>query len=321
MKPVSNLRRLEILVLEDPLEERNRRADAAHLVFGEGAAHALNGVLARVAPRDQLRDHRIVEDRHLAAFVGAAVVAHAGPLRHAQPLDAPRRRQEAVVGILRVDAAFDRVRLRVEQRFGIEIEALASRDANLPLHQVDAGHHLGDRMLDLQARVHLEEVERAVLVEQELDRAGVGVAHRLRDRRRGRRHAPPQLRRDRERRALFDDLLVAPLDRALALDERQHGAVMIAEQLHFDVARRHDAALEIDRAVAECRLRLGSRGAKRARQIGGRRDHAHALAAAAGHRFQHQRIADALGDLPDLVIGALDRSAALRCRARPARRP
>ena len=67
----------------------------------------------------------------------------------------------------------------VQQRLGIEVEPLAARDADLPLHQVDAGHHLGDRMLDLQARVHLEEVERAVVVEQELDGAGVGVADRL----------------------------------------------------------------------------------------------------------------------------------------------
>ena len=132
-----------------------------------------------VAPGDQLRDHRVVEDRHLAALVGAAVVAHARALRHAQALNAARRRQEAVVGILRVDAALDGVRLRAEQRLRIEVEPLAARDANLPLHQVHARHHLGDRMLDLQARVHLEEVERAVLVEQEFDRAGVGVAHRL----------------------------------------------------------------------------------------------------------------------------------------------
>ncbi len=253
--------RLEVLVVEDPLEERNRRANAAHLVFGERAAHALNRVLARVAPGDQLRDQRIVEDRDLAALVGAAVVAHTGSLRNAQSLDPPRRRQEAVVGVFRVDAAFDGVRLRVEQRVRIQVEPLASRDANLPLHQVDARHHLGDRVLDLQARVHLQEVERSVLVEQEFDRAGVGVTHRFRNRRRGRRHAPPELRRDRQRRALFDDLLVTPLDRALALDERQHGAVMIAEQLHFDVARRHDPALEIHRTVTECRLRLRSGGA------------------------------------------------------------
>ena len=73
----------------------------------------------------------------------------------------------------------------------IDVEPLAARDPDLPLHEVDAGHHLGDRMLDLQPRVHLEEVERAVLVEQELDRAGVGVADGARDRgrRRGDRAA------------------------------------------------------------------------------------------------------------------------------------
>ena len=70
----------------------------------------------------------------------------------------------------------------VSSRVGIEVEPLAARDADLPAHQIDAGHHLGDRVLDLQPRVHLEEVEPAVLVEQELDRAGVGVADRARDR-------------------------------------------------------------------------------------------------------------------------------------------
>ena len=63
-----------------------------------------------------------------------------------------------------------------QQPLGIEIEPLAARDADLPADEIEAGHHLGDRMLDLQPRVHLEEIEAAVLVEQELDRAGVGVA-------------------------------------------------------------------------------------------------------------------------------------------------
>ena len=47
---------------------------------------------AIVAPGDQLRDQRVVVDRHLEAFGGAAVVAHAGPVRHAQPHDAARAR-------------------------------------------------------------------------------------------------------------------------------------------------------------------------------------------------------------------------------------
>jgi hypothetical protein len=58
----------------------------------------------------------------------------------------------------------------------------AGGDADLLAHQVDAGHRLGDRMLDLQAGVHLDEVELAVL-EQELHRAGAAIlelAHRRR---------------------------------------------------------------------------------------------------------------------------------------------
>ena len=40
---------------------------------------------------------------------------------------------------------------------------------------VDAGDHFGHRMLDLHARVHLDEVELVVLV-QELERAGAAIA-------------------------------------------------------------------------------------------------------------------------------------------------
>ena len=38
--------------------------------------------------------------------------------------------------------------------------------------------HLGDRVLDLDARVHFDEVVVAVAVDDELDRAGVGVIGR-----------------------------------------------------------------------------------------------------------------------------------------------
>src|SRR2546427_9530196 len=46
------------------------------------------------------------------------------------------------------------------------------RDADLLLHEVEVRAHLGDRVLDLDAGVHLHEIERPVFVEQELDRAG-----------------------------------------------------------------------------------------------------------------------------------------------------
>ena len=52
-----------------------------------------------------------------------------------------------------------------------EAERLALRDAHHLAHEIEPGHELRHRVLDLEARVHLEEVEAPVLGEQELERA------------------------------------------------------------------------------------------------------------------------------------------------------
>ena len=85
------------------------------------------------------------------------------------------------------------------------------------------GHHLGHRVLDLEPRVRLHEVEAAVGIHQELEGAGVAVLHRL-----GRvdddaAHPPADLLAERRRRRLLDQLLMAPLDGALALAEVHAG--------------------------------------------------------------------------------------------------
>ncbi len=176
-----------------------------------------------------------------------------------------------------------------------------ARHLDLRPHQVEPGDPLGDRMLDLQPGVHLQEVELAGAVEQELHRAGVGVADRRRGPHRRLAHAPPQLRRDHRRRRLLDHLLVAPLQRALALAERHQLAVLVAEDLDLDVPRPLEELLDVDPVVGEAGARLGAR-----RPVGGgqpvrRADPAHALAAAAGRRLEHHRVADPLGEPRRLV--------------------
>ena len=57
----------------------------------------------------------------------------------------------------------------------LEAQFFAGSDADLLLHDVDAGDHFGDRMLDLHAGVHFDEVELVVLV-QELERARAAIA-------------------------------------------------------------------------------------------------------------------------------------------------
>ena len=57
------------------------------------------------------------------------------------------------------------------------IELLAGGNAYLRLDQIHACNQLGHRMLHLNARIHLDEVEGAVLVLQEFHRARIAVAN------------------------------------------------------------------------------------------------------------------------------------------------
>ena len=76
--------------------------------------------------------------------------------------------------MLGVDAALDR---RAEEANVLlrDRERRAGGDLDLLVDDVDAGDHLGDGMLDLHARVHLDEIELSVLVE-ELDCPGADIA-------------------------------------------------------------------------------------------------------------------------------------------------
>jgi hypothetical protein len=117
-------------------------------------------------------------------------------------------------------------------------------------------------MLDLDARVHLHEVEAAVGVEQELHRARAEVADRLRAAHRESADRAALLLRQERARRLLDQLLVIALHRALALAEMDQVAVHVAEQLELDVTRARDVLLEIQRVVRERGLGLGLRDAE-----------------------------------------------------------
>src|ERR671935_3309060 len=107
-------------------------------------------------------------------------------------------------------------------------------------------------MLDLQPRVHLEEVEVTVGIDEELDGAGIHIARRAREATGGLAHPRAQRPVDERRRALLHQLLVASLDGALALAGVDDVAVRVAKDLDLDVARPGDRALQINGGIAEC---------------------------------------------------------------------
>ncbi|MCD6060470.1 MAG: hypothetical protein K0S16_781, partial [Moraxellaceae bacterium] len=211
----------------------------------------------------------------LAAAGHAVVDAHAGQFGRMPAQHAAGLRQEVVARVFRIEAHLDggAVQLDVVLR---QRQRLAVGDAQLPLDQVLAGDEFGDGMLDLQARIHFQEIEIAVGIEQEFHGAGADVVDALRGGNRSLAHAPAQVRRHHGTGRFFHDLLVAALDGAVALAEVDAVAVRVAEDLDLDVARRNHGLLQDEFAGAEGVLRLAARRRERGGKVGFGLHQAHA---------------------------------------------
>ena len=129
-------------------------------------------------------------------------------------------------------------------------QVAAGGDPDLLQHEIDVGNAFGDGMFDLDAGVHLDEIELAVLV-QKLDGADAEILHVLH--RLGAGRADPGARGGGKNRrgAFFPDLLMAALQRAIALAEMDRAAAAVAQYLDLDVARLLQVFFQIDRGVAE----------------------------------------------------------------------
>ena len=169
--------RAKLRIGQHALQQRAVGLDAGDLELGQRPVQRIDRLRARLAPRDELAEHGIVERRHLIARIDTDIEPQSAArlARPAQMRDAADARQILVRGILGVEARLDGGTLRHDRRCAAR-QVSAAGDLELPLHQIDAGDELGDRMLDLQARVHFHEVELLRGVHQELDRAGTDIA-------------------------------------------------------------------------------------------------------------------------------------------------
>ena len=139
-------------------------------------------------------------------------------------------------------------------------ELLARGDPEHLADQVDAGDLLGDAVLDLEAGVHLEEGDGAVLGDEELAGAGADVLRLAQDRLGALVEAAHLVLGQERRGRLLDQLLVAALQRAVAGGDHDDVAVLVGQALGLDVARLVEELLHEALAAAEGGLGLAHRG-------------------------------------------------------------
>src|SRR5450432_1527101 len=155
-------------VPNQPAVQRKIGGNTFHLHFIERDAETAEGILARIAVHDQFCNHRVVVGRYPIAGTGMAIDTYAVAARQIPPRDHAGRGDKAF-GVFGVDAALERMLPAADIGLS-ESKPLALRHADLLLHDIDASRHLGDGMFDLKPRVHLDEVESALL-DKELESA------------------------------------------------------------------------------------------------------------------------------------------------------
>jgi hypothetical protein len=209
------------------------------------------------AGADHLGQQRVVVRRDGRARLDPRV--DAGVSGQRDPGDETRARPVPGARVFGVHPRFDGVAAGDRDR--AEHRAIALGQAQHPGDQVDAVDGLGDRVLHLQPGVDLEERRFAALgVVDVFDRARRAVPHR-RAQRDGRvDQLPPDVPGQLRRRALLDDLLVAPLQRAVARAQGQYFAEAVAEHLDLDVPRAAHEPFEEDAGAGEALGRDAAHG-------------------------------------------------------------
>ena len=154
--------------------------------------------------------------------------------------------------------------------------------------------------LYLHARVHFDEVELPVFIE-EFEGARAAVADALAGFDAALPEAFDELAGNAEGGRLFDHLLIAALHGAVALAEVDGVLEAVGENLNFDVARIFEELFHVGGRVPEGDARLFLRHVDGGEEGRFRAHDAHAASAAAARGLDDDRIADLAGDLKDFL--------------------
>ncbi len=287
----------ECRVIDEVAEERDVRREAADPEFAQGAPAASDHLVESCGRVDyQFCEQRIERRGGAVAAAGEGVEADPRPGRGVELFDEPDRWPQRPIGpdLLRVHPELDGVAARRRHpvlRQAQVRKGCAAGDAQLDLHEVDAEHLFGHGVLNLEPRVRFDKgvgaagTARSVGRYEELERAraaipvGAGHPHGVGG------EPLAKLRVQHRGRGDLHHLLVAALQRTVALPEVRHRAGTVTDDLDFDVARAGHPLFDVEGTVAEGPRGFGLAACVSGVDLGRVRDDAHPPAAAAGDRL------------------------------------
>mmetsp|Transcript_18923 Transcript_18923/g.50696 ORF Transcript_18923/g.50696 Transcript_18923/m.50696 type:complete len:476 (-) Transcript_18923:343-1770(-) len=295
----------EFRVLEDTTQERHVRLDALNVVPSQGvdglfASGLEGGVSLARGEADQFPHKGIIVHAGLTTLVQRTVNAHTLSLRLAvdRHLLATARSQ----GKPRLDGGTSERRcslIGTARKIQVR-QSRAACDSQLRFHDVDACDLLSDRVLDLDARVHLHENEAYVgIIEiashHEFHGAHILVSTLPHEPECAVRELGSELR-VHPRWCHLHDLLVSLLDAAVPLVEVCSASLTVSYNLNLDVTSTFHELLEEDGTVAKGSSRLARAPVVRIRKLSLAAHHAHAAASSAERCLEDDGVRDLVVD-------------------------
>ena len=132
------------------------------------------------------------------------------------------------------------------------VQCMPLSDEDLRAHDINAGDHLRNGVLNLHARIYFNEVEiPGIDIDEKLDCSGTKVVGGARNSTAASHNSFRILSVKIYGWSQLDDFLMAPLNGAVAFEEVQDVSELVTQDLHFNVLCARDEALEKNRIIAE----------------------------------------------------------------------
>ena len=312
----------DIGVPKQSLEKAHVGRNAFDPKFAERPVSAVQGLFVDIRTRvsDHLAQQAIEIGIRLEARIRVMIDANARPRRRLENREgsAGGTRRTILGHGFHIDSHLNRIapgRNRLRRAQPQIRQAPAIRQLELQGNQIHSGHFLGHRMLNLKPGVGLHEGKCRVRIlpgrDEELEGAKPQIVKAVGHSKRGIQYPFPNQRIQGGAGRHFDHLLVAALERALALPEMSH-RLSIPGHLHLDVPGLGHPLLGVE--IPPAKILFGFRGAARIRVVHlvGAGHPAHSPPAPTGDRLDEQSAAFTQGaqKISDFVHGCTARGPA-----------